>query len=119
MNDSQLLLHLAALMGWEEGKDYICGRELLVRRGQGVLVAWRPLRSMDDAMQLVEHLRTRTTRPRYWCEMRTPFQDGDQYLVGFTAWAFTGWNGRPDFMALADSLPRAIALAALETREEG
>jgi hypothetical protein len=69
-----------------------------------------------EAWQVVAALERRG----YWCQMRTPFQAGDEgdgYWAGFTPHGTSGWNGRPDHWTSADTLPRAICLAALSVVE--
>lgn len=135
ISDPSLTRALAEkVMGWREHKEgseykdsespagtYLVVHGNVLRFDHDTWVEWRPLVSMDDAMMIVEHLRIRTTGSRYWCEMRTPWMDEEglcpRYRVSFTAWGFTGWNGRPDYWALADSLERAIVLAALKVQE--
>lgn len=139
MTDHDLLLSLAALMGWQEETrlgnlsetdevryfpapdgDILIGVAKPAAELNGKqwyyrsFRPWRPLDSMDDALTIVDRLRTREDGDRYWCEMRTPWMDGDQeYRAGFSLWGFTGWNGRPDYSAAASSLARAVCLAAL------
>lgn len=132
-DDLNLLRSLAALMGWHlkkrvynRQKVWFAGPADEGSQGPGdvqiwptnrqisFLPVWRPLDSMDDAMLIVEHLRARKDGDRYWCEMRTPWMDGDQdYRAGFSLWGCTGWNGRPDYSASAPSLSRAICEAAV------
>lgn len=71
---------------------------------------------ISAAWLVVEELNKRG----YWCQMRTPFQagdDGDGYWAGFTPHGVSGWNGRPDHWTSAETLPLAICLAALRVGE--
>lgn len=130
LSDPALTRALAEkVMGWgeyqegaQEGTYLVIGASLNHYTSTHGWRPWRPLESMDDAMMVVEHLRTRTTGPRYWCKMRTPWMDGEagnQYVAGFTEWGGTGVNSDSDHRALADSLPRAVCLAALAVKEVG
>ena len=66
--------------------------------------------------ELVEVMRKRG----WWCRITSPFyapEDVKQpnegwWFGGFTPLGMTGWNGRPDHQAGADTAPRAVALAA-------
>ena len=49
----------------------------------------------------------------YWCRIETPWRESDPYHVGFTPKGATGWNGRPDYRAAADTMPLAACRAAL------
>lgn len=51
----------------------------------------------------------------YHARVQTPFEPGQPYFCGFTPHGVTGWNGRPDYEAGADSLGLAICWAALAT----
>lgn len=65
------------------------------------------------AWQVVEAMAQRG----FWCQMRTPFQageDGDGYWAGFTPHGTTGWNGKPDHWTQSEALTSAICLAALK-----
>ena len=54
----------------------------------------------------------------YWCQMRTPFNNGDGFWCGFTPHNTSGWNGTPDHWTCADNLPTAICRAFLKTMDE-
>jgi len=60
------------------------------------------------AWQVVEQL-----SGRFWCRITSPFDEALRWSAGFTPLSCTGWNGRPDFEAGADTAPRAICIAAL------
>lgn len=49
----------------------------------------------------------------YHARVQSPFIPGDEFHAGFTPHGSSGWNGRPDFAASADSAPLAICRAAL------
>lgn len=49
----------------------------------------------------------------YWAVLKTPFTDDGSYSCGFTPKGVTGWNGRPDYFIMAESLPLAVCGAAL------
>ena len=64
------------------------------------------------AWEVVERLRN-----RFHARITTPFTAGEQFFCGFTPLGITGWNGRPDFSAGAETAPLAICLAALKAME--
>jgi hypothetical protein len=50
---------------------------------------------------------------RFHAVMKTPFVKGGKHICGFTPLGMTGWNGRPDFEAVEETLEIAICKAAL------
>lgn len=64
-----------------------------------------------DAMRLVVE---EMDRRGFWCRMRSRFNPDDKAVAGFTPHDCTGWNGDPDHKTLDDSLPTAVARAALK-----
>jgi hypothetical protein len=64
---------------------------------------------MAAAWRVVEKLAT----DGFYCRIDSPFEPGALYRAGFTPHGVTGWNGRPDFRAAADTAPLAICRAAL------
>jgi len=51
----------------------------------------------------------------WWCEIKTPFEPGEPYWVGFTPHGVTGWNGQPDHKDYGYTMPLATCRAALAT----
>lgn len=102
------------VMGWVD----VCERTL--NSGETFLIGTRPEGEravvpcysfeLGQAWKIVEALQRRG----YWCRLQTPFDDRDTcYWAGFTPHGTSGWNGRPDHWTNAQTLPRAICLAAL------
>lgn len=71
-----------------------------------------PAYSTDPAASKL--VRERMGELGYWCRLQTPFEkDSGEFFAGFTEHSFTGWNGRPDNQAGADTEELAVALAAI------
>lgn len=47
----------------------------------------------------------------YWMVLKSPFEPGEKWMAGFTVQGASGWNGKPDFMALADTALEAVEQA--------
>lgn len=62
---------------------------------------------LTAAMQLAEQL-----TDRFHWRIHSPFQQGDKWFAGLTPLGVTGWNGRPDYEAGANTLPEALARVA-------
>ena len=71
-----------------------------------------PCHRIDHAWMVVEKM-----KDKYHWVIKSPFEKGDTYMAGLTPLGVTGWNGRPDFMAQADTAPMAICLASLAVLE--
>jgi hypothetical protein len=71
---------------------------------------WSPSTKIAQAWEVVEKMDKRG----FWLRLVTPFDDGSLYHAGFTPLGVTGWNGRPDHEAAADTAPLAICKAALK-----
>jgi hypothetical protein len=52
-------------------------------------------------------------RRGFHARLKTPFTPSDLCFAGFTPHGSTGWNGRGDYEASAESMPLAICRAAL------
>jgi hypothetical protein len=78
--------------------------------GDDVLIAddWSPTTNIADAWRIVEKLQS-----RYWLDLKSPFEAGEQWQAGFTERGATGWNGKPDFRGAGETAPLAICRAAL------
>ena len=74
---------------------------------------WRPHYSTElkAAFEAVAEMQRRG----YWLRLTSPWRPGDLWSAGFTPLGVTGWNGRPDFEALARTPMEAICHAALGT----
>lgn len=77
--------------------------------GSGWLVCRLYTLDMSATWRVVEEMGKRGFHAR----IQTPFIPGDEFHAGFTPHGSSGWNGRPDFAASADSAPLAICRAAL------
>lgn len=51
---------------------------------------------------------------KFHAVVKTPFETGGDFIVGFTPLGMSGWNGRPDFMGTAKTMALAACLAALD-----
>ena len=61
-------------------------------------------------------------RRGFWMQLRSPFGTDGQWSCGFTPHLTTGWNGRPDYSAQADTPALAVcraALLAVQAQEQG
>lgn len=99
------------VMGWRFNYGWWTAQD-----GENVWIAnyWSPSTSIQAAWQVVEKMGA-----EWHAVVRSPFQDGEPYWAGFTTKGCTGWNGRPDHQASADTAPLAICRAALKAMEAG
>jgi hypothetical protein len=67
--------------------------------------------STDNALAFA--VQTEMHRRGYWMQLRSPFGDASDWSCGFTPHKTTGWNGRPDYSAQADTPALAVCRAAL------
>lgn len=84
-------------------------------RGYRAELNWTPSADFAAAMMVVDKL----DEEGYWAQMNTPFgkdEYNDGYWCGFTPHLATGWNGVPDHWTQADTLAKAICIAALDTK---
>lgn len=77
-------------------------------RPRAIFGEWQPSRDIIAAWEVVEKL-----MQRYHWRLSTPFEALDQHYAGLTPLGMTGWNGRPDILAGAVTMPLAICRAAL------
>lgn len=144
MDDTQLLRALAQIMGWEvvgpriEHRNrpdfggaavYIDEGGCLWRLGKQqptiiqpdadrvILVPWRPLIDMNDAMGIAERLRADGWHYEIGDHISDPGIHGASFGRGY--WDHYNHSWSESVEAAADTPARAICLAALETREEG
>lgn len=71
----------------------------------------RPYSSdIGDAWRVVERMQ----ELGWWARLTTPFEPGQPWFCGFTPLGMSGWNGRPDHKAGAETMPLAICRVALK-----
>lgn len=92
--------------GWERGYD---ASGLLVDFFGKICPAFSG--GIAAALELLDSMAS-----RYHWVIKSPFDEGGDYVVGLTPLGVSGWNGRPDFVAFAknrEEIPLAICRAYL------
>lgn len=112
MSDDELNQIATEAMGkcWHQ-KDKIGATGFLCTKcgASFVIAPQRPsyTTSIADAWKLVLFAESKG----FYAVMKTPFEVGEPYSCGFTPKGVTGWNGRPDYFAQSNTMPKAITLA--------
>lgn len=113
MTDAQLDWDIAMkVLGWTAVGLPTIGQTWIYpsRPDRGVRHEIPPFSSnLAAAWKVVERLQELGWHAR----LLTPFEPGQPYFCGFTPQGTTGWNGRPDHEASAETMPLAICRAAL------
>jgi hypothetical protein len=85
---------------------------ITTHRWVGAVSLWQPSRDIRVAWDVIVAMQDRG----WWARLLTPFDPADPlYFCGFAPHGISGWNGRPDFEAGAETAPLAICRAALMT----
>jgi len=86
---------------WDAMQSFGSKYHRLPRYSTDIAAAWTVAEAMHEA--------------GYWLRLQSPFEPGSSWRAGFTVHGCSGFNGRPDHEAGADTPALAICRAALLT----